>query len=337
MAADAGAPVDWCAAETLAWAAVLEAGRSIRLSGLDVQRGTFMHRQAVWHNQSPTGPATWLPLQSLSTESARLEIHNSVLSEEAVLGYEYGHSVQSPGDMTVWEAQFGDFVNGAQVYLDQYISSGEEKWGVASALTVLLPHGYEGVGPEHSNGFLSRMLQLCGADNLRVACPSTSGQYAHLLIRQALEPVRKPLIVMTPKGTMMSEPTSHTAIGAMAAAAFQPVLDDDTVADRGAVTRVVLSSGKVAYDLLAARDAGVERGRTAIVRLEQLYPFPAVELVDVLARYPSVRSLVWTQEETRHQGAWAFIRDELEALCPPGASLSKVARAMTAAGATASV
>jgi 2-oxoglutarate dehydrogenase E1 component len=354
MADDARRPADWCTAETLAWAQVLRAGVGVRISGLDVQRGTFLHRHAVWHHQGrevdvgglqATGaPSTWTPLSRFASAGARLEVVNSLLAEEAVLGFEYGHSVLARDVLTVWEAQFGDFVNGAQVYLDQYISSGEEKWGDRSALTLLLPHGYEGVGPEHSNGFLARILQLCGADNLRVAMPSTSGQYAALLQRQALDPVRKPLIVMTPKAVLLGEPRSHTPVGVLAASRFEPVLDDDTVdeAQAGQVRRVVLSSGKVHYDLLSARQAMAGSladpmaGATALVRIEQLYPFPGEALAAVLRRYPRVEEIVWTQEETRNQGPWHFVRDELAALLPDGARLREVSRDVTAAGATAS-
>ena len=354
MSDDARRPADWCTAETLAWAQVLRAGVGVRISGLDVQRGTFLHRHAVWHHQgrevdsggpAPVGaPSTWMPLSRFASAGARLEVVNSLLAEEAVLGFEYGHSVQARDTLTVWEAQFGDFVNGAQVYLDQYLSSGEAKWGDTSSLTVLLPHGYEGVGPEHSNGFLARILQLCGADNLRVAMPSTSGQYAALLHRQALDLVRKPLIVMTPKAVLLAEPRSHTPVGVLAAGGFKPVLDDDGLdeARAGQIRRIVLSSGKVHYDLLSARlamagtPADPMAGATALVRLEQLYPFPREALAAVIGRYPRVEEVVWTQEETRNQGAWHFVRDEVEALLPAGARLREISRAVTAAGATAS-
>ncbi|UXH77088.1 2-oxoglutarate dehydrogenase E1 component [Roseateles amylovorans] len=345
MAADDRQPADWCTAEALAWAQVLQAGVGVRLSGLDVQRGTFLHRHAVWHHQGGEGatssapaPSTWTPLARFASKAARWEVHNSVLSEEAVLGYEYGHSVQGRDVLTVWEAQFGDFVNGAQVYLDQYISSGEEKWGVDASLTVLLPHGYEGVGPEHSNGFLSRVLQLCGADNLRVAMPSTSGQYAQLLRRQALDPVRKPLIVLTPKAVLLGESRSHTPVGEVAGGHFQTVLDDASLdeAQAGAVRSIVLSSGKVHYDLLSGREAQPEAASTALVRVEQLYPFPSAALAAVLRRYPQAEQITWVQEETRNQGAWHFVRDELTSLLPAGVALREVSRAVTAAGATAS-
>ncbi len=344
MVDDPHHPADWCAAEALAWTHVLHAGMGVRLSGLDVQRGTFMHRQAVWHHQGAvngavvSAPPTWAPLARWSSPSARWEVHNSVLSEEAVLGYEYGHSVQARDVLTVWEAQFGDFVNGAQVFLDQYISSGEEKWGCDSSLTVLLPHGYEGVGPEHSNGFLSRVLQLCGADNLRVAMPSTSGQYAAMLRRQALDPVRKPLIVMTPKAVLLSERRSHTPVEEVVSRPFATVLDDDRLdpAQRAEVRHLVLSSGKVHYDLLSELEAMPSPTPTALLRLEQLYPFPEQALAEVLRRYPQAERLTWVQEETRNQGAWHFIRDDLARLLPAGVALSEVSREVTAAGATAS-
>lgn len=328
--------IDWCTAESIAHALTLSAGVPLRLSGLDVQRGTFMHRHAVWHNQSATAPATWMPLSHF-TARAPLEVHNSILSEEAVLGFEYGHSVAAPSAMTVWEAQFGDFVNGAQVFLDQYLSCGEEKWGDASGLTVLLPHGYEGVGPEHSNAFLTRILLLCGADNLRVAMPSTAAQWALLLVQQAMDPVRKPLVVMTPKAVLLGEARSYTTLQALAGARFQPVIDDDE-AVRSQVQRVLVCSGKVYYDLLSARASlPVDEARQiALVRVERLYPFPSDELADVLKGYPSATSLVWVQEETRNQGAWPVVRDELQALVTGPMRLSEVSRPVTAAGATAS-
>lgn len=328
--------IDWCTAESIAHALTLSAGVPLRISGLDVQRGTFMHRHAVWHNQSASGPAQWMPLSHF-TAKAPLEVHNSILSEEAVLGFEYGHSVAAPSAMTVWEAQFGDFVNGAQVFLDQYLSCGEEKWGDASGLTVLLPHGYEGVGPEHSNAFLTRILLLCGADNLRVAMPSTAAQWALLLLQQALDPVRKPLVVMTPKAVLLGEARSHTTLQALAGARFQPVIDDDE-AVRSQVQRVLVCSGKVYYDLLSARASlPVNEAReVALVRVERLYPFPSDELADVLKGYPSATSLVWVQEETRNQGAWPVVRDDLQALATGSMRLSEVSRPVTAAGATAS-
>ena len=337
------ARIDWCFAENMAHASLLGAGTDVRVSGLDVRRGTFMHRHAVWHNQAATGAGEFTPLQQVAAGGARFDIVNSVLSEEAVLGFEYGYSVEAGAQgsgskgrgLTIWEAQFGDFVNGAQVFVDQYISAGEAKWGCRSALALLLPHGYEGVGPEHSNAFLGRFLQLCGGDNLRVAFPSTSAQWFHLLRRQALDEQAKPLVVMTPKAVLYGESASHSTVGELLTGGFEPVLDDAAVADASQVTRVILCSGKLYYDLHSAR---VAQGRNdvAIVRIEQLYPFPQAGLGAVLQRYPQLRELVWAQEETRNQGAWAFVRDDLAEACPRGAVLSEMSRAVTAAGAVSS-
>ena len=335
-ATDAGAAADWCFAENVAYASVLDAGIPVRISGMDVRRGTFLHRHAVWHNQSPdSDDEEFIPLLQLGASAARFDVFNSVLSEEAVLGFEYGYSVQNPHTLTIWEAQFGDFVNGAQVFVDQYIGSGEEKWGYSSALTLLLPHGYEGIGPEHSSAYLNRFLDLCADDNLRVACPSTSAQLFHLLRRQASCEVRKPLIVLTPKGTLYQEQASHSPVRQLMEGEFQPVLDDDDV-DVDAVTRVVLCSGKLYYDLLRARQAGA-CGHVALLRLEQFHPFPHAAMGRILVRYGGMRTLVWAQEENRNQGAWSFVRDELAALCPPGAELHAVTRPATASGATSSV
>ncbi|HEY8876539.1 MAG TPA: 2-oxoglutarate dehydrogenase E1 component, partial [Roseateles sp.] len=334
-AASGEAPVDWCFAENMAYASLLVSGVGVRVSGMDVARGTFMHRQAVWHNQALSGPDEFVPLRQLAT-AAHFEVVNSPLSEEAVLGFEYGHSVQRPADLTVWEAQYGDFVNGAQVFVDQYIASGEEKWGQRSALAVLLPHGYEGVGPEHSNGFLSRFLQLCGAGNLRVAYPSTAAQWFHLLRRQALDVERKPLIVMTPKSTLYKDADSHSPLAALLEGRFETVLDDPQARPEE-VRRLVLCSGKLRHELARARNADPEAARhVALVSLEQLYPFPRAELAAVLARYSKLESLVWAQEETLNQGAWHFVRDDLAELAPGGLCWRPVARAVTAAGACSS-
>ncbi|MCR5868906.1 2-oxoglutarate dehydrogenase E1 component [Aquincola sp. J276] len=340
-AADGRHPhADWCLAETLAYASVLQAGVDVRVSGLDVQRGTFMHRHAVWHDQAPQPgqPDTFVPLQQLGT-AARFDIVNSVLSEEAVVGFEYGYSVQAWRSLTVWEGQFGDFVNGAQVYLDQYIAAGEEKWGQRSPLVLLLPHGYEGVGPEHSNAWLSRFLQLCGAGNLQVAMPSTAGQMFKLLRQQALAAEPRPLVVMTPKTTLHEEPASHTPLAALLEGGFAPVLADDGMAAKATARRVVISSGKLHYALQHAR-AAAGLDDVALLRLEQLYPFPAEALAQALARHPGVEAVVWAQEETLNQGAWSFVRDDLQAAmaaaCPAGTPLHRVARPVTAAGATSS-
>ena len=332
---DEGGLVDWCFAENMAYASMLEAGIGVRVSGLDVRRGTFLHRHAVWHDQADTQRREFIPLHRLDTAAARFDICNSVLSEEAVLGFEYGYSVQDQRSLTLWEAQFGDFVNGAQVFIDQYISAGEEKWGYRSALALLLPHGYEGVGPEHSNAYLSRFLQLCGADNMCVASPTTSAQWFHLLRRQAFSDVRKPLVVMTPKAALYNETASHSPVEQLHEGAFQTVLDDAEVTVPTDITRVVLCSGKLYYDLQRARQAS-GNSDVALLRLEQLYPFPHESLGRVLERYPCMKTLVWAQEETRNQGAWAFVRDELAALCPADAVLKEVVQPVTASGATSS-
>lgn len=337
MATDESACADWCFAENVAYATTLKAGIGVRISGLDVRRGTFMHRQAVWYDQAAAviDGSEFIPLQHLGADAARFDIFNSVLSEEAVLGFEYGYSVQDQRSLTIWEAQFGDFVNGAQVFVDQYISAGEEKWGCRSALVLLLPHGHEGVGPEHSNAHLGRFLALCAGDNLRVASPSTSAQWFHLLRRQAFSDVRKPLVVMTPKAAFYKETASHSPVRHLLAGEFQPVLDDARGIDPSAVTRAVLCSGKLYYDLERARLAG-DFAHVALLRLEQFHPFPHAELRRILQQYPRLRTLVWAQEENKNQGAWAFVRDALAALCPPGATLEEVARPATASGATSS-
>lgn len=337
MAASPEARCDWRFAENMAYATLLQGGIGVRVSGMDVRRGTFLHRQAVWHGQQPQGqgPAEFQPLDALRNGTVRFEAFNSLLSEEAVLGFEYGYSLQEQRRLLIWEAQFGDFVNGAQVFIDHYIASGEAKWGCASGLALLLPHGYEGVGPEHSSGFLGRFLQLCAQGNLQVAVPSTAAQWFHLLRRQACLQPRRPLVVMTPKGKLYEEPDSHTPLQAMLEGGFEPVLDDASVISPDAVERIVLCSGKLHYDLLRARRAAAEPG-TALLRLEQLYPFPQQELAGLLQRYGGLRELVWAQEEEVSQGAWPFIRDELEALCPTGVPLRCAARPATAAGPTVS-
>ncbi|EYC51437.1 2-oxoglutarate dehydrogenase [Hylemonella gracilis str. Niagara R] len=337
MSAQADARCDWRFAENMAYATLLQAGIGVRVSGMDVRRGTFMHRFAVWHGQQTDGrgPAMIQPLDRLRNGQARFEIYNSQLSEEAVVGFEYGYSLDASNRLAIWEAQFGDFVNGAQVYIDHYIAAGEAKWGCASGLTLLLPHGYEGVGPEHSSGFLGRFLQLCAQDNLQVAMPSTAAQWFHLLRRQACLQPRRPLVVMSPKGKLYEEADSHTPLQQMLDGHFEPVLDDPFTQSAAQVERVVLSSGKLHYDLARGRHAASAQG-IALLRLEQLYPFPQADLQRLLKRYSGLRELVWAQEEELNQGAWPFIRDELAAACPTGVPLRCAARPGTAAGPTVS-
>jgi 2-oxoglutarate dehydrogenase E1 component len=331
-------PVDWRFAENMAYASLLAEGQGIRISGMDVGRGTFMHRQAVWHDQNlsnETPTQAWIPLKSLATAAARFDIYNSPLAEEAVLGFEYGYSVASRRKLVIWEAQFGDFVNGAQVMVDQYVSSGESKWGCRSALAILLPHGYEGVGPEHSSACLSRFLQLCAEDNMRLCIPSTSAQWFHLLRQQALSDDPKPLVAMTPKALLYANTASHAALSELIDGRFAPVLGDAGHTAPQQVRRVVLCSGKFFHDLAAALAAAPDPA-IALVRIEQLYPFPLQELAAQLQQYGALEQLVWAQEEHMNQGPWQFLREYLETLLPAGAALHCVCRPPSAAGATAS-
>ena len=330
--------VDWCLAENLAHATLLEDGHSIRLSGMDVGRGTFMHRHAVWHSQSSSSDEgdRYVPLQHVAPCQGTFDIVNSPLSEEAALGFEYGYSVQTRTRLTLWEAQFGDFVNGAQVFVDQYIASGEYKWGCQSALAMLLPHGHEGVGPEHSNGFLGRFLQLCADDNMRVVMPSTSGQWFHLLRDQAALAAPKPLIVMSPKTELHGNGRSHSRVQDLIGGCFMPVLPDASVVDPHTVTRAVLCSGKFFYELQAQREREA-RTDVALVRVEQLYPFPQDALAAALSAFPNLKDVVWAQEEDANQGAWRFVREALETCVPQRSRLASVCRSATPSGAHASV
>ncbi|WP_244851640.1 2-oxoglutarate dehydrogenase E1 component [Caballeronia sp. SL2Y3] len=336
--ADEERAADWRFAENMAYASLLAAGHDIRLSGLDVGRGTFMHRHAVWHAQDAHDVPghSHVPLNAIAANQGRFDIVNSPLTEEAVLGFEYGYSVQTRATMTVWEAQYGDFVNGAQVFVDQYIAAGEFKWGYESALAVLLPHGHEGVGPEHSSGYLGRFLQLCADENMRIVVPSTSAQWFHLLRQQATAQHRTPLIVMSPKSKLYANVASHAPLREMAEGSFQSVLDDERIADATAVKRVVLCSGKFFYEMRDARDESRDDS-TAIIRVEQLYPFPHDELRRALARFTNLRSIVWAQEEDRNQGAWRFVREELEKVLPAGCALRNACRKETPAGAHSTV
>ena len=301
-------PLDWGCAETLAYASLLEQGFSVRITGQDSGRGTFFHRHAVWHEQQ--SDATWIPLQHLSKEQPRFEVIDSVLSEEAVMGFEYGYSTTDPGALVIWEGQFGDFANGAQVIIDQFISSGEAKWGRYCGLALFLPHGYEGQGPEHSSARLERFLQLCAEMNMQVCVPSTPAQMFHMLRRQMLRGFRKPLIVMTPKSLLRHE-LSVSALEDLTRGGFANVLGEAEDLPAQSVRRVVACSGKVYFDLLKARRKESIQD-VAIVRIEQLYPFPAEEYAQALARFPNVRDLVWCQEEPQNQGAWYQIRHRLQ-------------------------
>ncbi len=301
------AALDWGAAETLAYATLVDHGYYVRLTGQDSGRGTFFHRHAALHDQG--SDRVHVPLEHV-TRTKRFRVTDSVLSEEAVLGFEYGYSTTTPDTLVLWEAQFGDFANGAQVIIDQFISSGESKWGRVCGLTLLLPHGYEGQGPEHSSARLERFLQLCAEANMQVCVPSTPAQVFHMLRRQMLRALRKPLIVMTPK-SLLRHKLAVSDLQELARGRFQTIIDEVDRLDSKAVTRVVFCSGKVYYDLLEQRRAE-QLTNVVIVRIEQLYPFPADGYEAVLARYPNAHEIVWCQEEPQNQGAWYQIRHRLQ-------------------------
>ncbi len=295
-----GMALNWGFAEILAYATLLDQGHPIRLTGQDVERGTFSHRHAVIHNQKDG--STHVPLQHIREGQPLFTIRDSFLSEEAVLAFEYGYATTMPNALVIWEAQFGDFFNGAQVVVDQFISSGESKWARLCGLTMLLPHGYEGQGPEHSSARLERFLQLCAEHNMQVCVPTTPAQIFHLLRRQVIRPLRKPLIVMSPK-SLLRHKEAVSSLEELANGRFEMVLKDPGKLDAEKVTRAVLCSGKVYYDLAAYR-SDKEREDTAIIRIEQLYPFPKDELYDALKDYPNLEQVVWCQEEPLNQGAW---------------------------------
>jgi 2-oxoglutarate dehydrogenase E1 component len=313
--------VDWGQAEELAFATLLVEGIPVRLTGQDTERGTFSHRHLVLHDAG-TGEV-YTPVQSVREATASFEVHNSPLSEAACVGFEYGYSVAAPETLVCWEAQFGDFVNGAQVAVDQFIVSGLSKWGQTSRLTLLLPHGYEGNGPEHSSARLERFLQLAAQENIRVANCTTAAQYFHLLRRQALDPSARPLIVMTPKGLLRLKDASST-LADLAEGSFRPVLPDQR-APRESVRRLVLCSGKVYYDL-AGHELRGKADSIAIARLEQLYPFPVTAAGELVRSYPRLEELVWVQEEPQNMGAWRAIRHRLEETLPAGVKLRYAGR-----------
>ncbi|MDX1403791.1 MAG: 2-oxoglutarate dehydrogenase E1 component [Woeseiaceae bacterium] len=301
--------MDWGFAETMAYASLVDAGYDCRVTGQDSGRGTFFHRHAVLHNQA--NREEYIPLQSISDRENAFRIIDSLLSEEAVLGFEYGYATTEPRTLVIWEAQFGDFANGAQVVIDQFISSGEAKWGRLCGLTLFLPHGYEGQGPEHSSARLERFLQLCAEHNLQVCVPSTPAQMFHMIRRQMLRAYRKPLIVMTPK-SLLRHKFSVSPLTALSSGRFELIIDDEAISDKSAVTRIVFCSGKVYYDLLEARELN-KLSNTAIVRIEQLYPFPVSRYADIVRNYKKVTHIVWCQEEPKNQGAWYQIRHRLQA------------------------
>jgi 2-oxoglutarate dehydrogenase E1 component len=330
-------PIDWGYGETLAYAGLLNEGFNVRLSGQDSGRGTFFHRHAVWHNQLKK--EAWVPLRNLNRpvgddlqpdrKTGDFLVIDSLLSEEAVLAFEYGYASTDPETLVIWEAQFGDFANNAQVVIDQFISAGEQKWQRFCGLVLLLPHGYEGQGAEHSSARLERFLQLCAQNNMQVCVPTTPAQVFHMLRRQMLRKTRKPLVCMSPKSLLRHKLATST-LEEFSSGQFQNVIDNVEQADQNAVTRIILCSGKVYYDLLEQRNNDV-LSHVAIIRVEQLYPFPEQELAKILKPYKRAKQIIWCQEEPRNQGAWYTIRHYLEAILRKQQTLSYVGRDASAA------
>ncbi len=317
---------DWGGAENLAYATLVDEGIPVRLSGEDSGRGTFFHRHAVIHNQS--NGSTYTPLQHIHNGQGAFRVWDSVLSEEAVLAFEYGYATAEPRTLTIWEAQFGDFANGAQVVIDQFISSGEQKWGRMCGLVMLLPHGYEGQGPEHSSARLERYLQLCAEQNMQVCVPSTPAQVYHMLRRQALRGMRRPLVVMSPK-SLLRHPLAVSSLEELANGTFLPAIGEIDELDPKGVKRVVMCSGKVYYDLLEQRRKNNQHD-VAIVRIEQLYPFPHKAMQEVLQQFAHVKDFVWCREEPLNRGAWYCSQHHFREVIPFGASLRYAGRPASA-------
>ncbi len=325
-------PLDWGFAETMAYATLLLENYEVRLTGQDVGRGTFFHRHAIIYNQINGEP--YIPLKHLDENQARPQIFDSLLSEEGVLGFEYGYSSTEPHKLVIWEAQFGDFANGAQVVIDQFISSGETKWGRLSGLVMFLPHGCEGQGPEHSSARLERYLQLCADQNMQVCYPTTPAQIFHLLRRQLLRQYRKPLIVMSPK-SLLRHKLAVSSLEDLSQGQFQLVIDEIDDLDKSAVTRLLMCSGKVYYDLLEARRRD-KLTHIAIIRIEQLYPFPSQAFIQTIRQYPNIKEYVWVQEEPKNQGAWYQSKHHFYNNLAAGADIQYAGRPPSAAPAVGS-
>ena len=320
-------PIDWGYAENLAYASLIEEGYPVRLSGQDSGRGTFFHRHAVLHNQEDRN--SWVPLRNIPENPNQFLVINSLLSEEAVLGFEYGYATTEPNTLVIWEAQFGDFANGAQVVIDQFISSGQAKWSRLCGLVMLLPHGYEGQGPEHSSARLERYLQLCSEHNMQVCTPTTPAQIFHLLRRQMLRHYRQPLVIMSPK-SLLRHKMATSALDELTDGGFKPVIGEiDNIADAKSVERIIICCGKVYYDLLQER-ATRKLDRVAILRIEQLKPFPGELLKAEIKKYPKALDVVWCQEEPKNQGAWYQIRHNLQFCLNPQHSLVYAGREASA-------
>jgi len=336
LMAEGKIPVDWGMAENMAYATLLAAGYGVRISGEDVGRGTFFHRHAALHDQNREqwDEGTYWPLKNLQDSQGQFQCYDSVLSEEAVLAFEYGYATATPNELVVWEAQFGDFVNGAQVVIDQFLASGEAKWGRSCGLVLLLPHGLEGQGPEHSSGRIERFLQLSADFNWEVCMPTSPGQMFHLLRRQMLRKQRKPLIIFTPKSLLRSKDAT-SSLDDMANGTYQTVFGDVDGLDAKKVTRVICTAGKIYYDLLNARRSQ-EVNNVAIVRTPQLYPMDDRRLAEELKLYPNMKELVWCQEEPENQGAWFAKHHRLIHLLKKGQTLSVVSRPASASPAVGS-
>jgi len=323
--------VDWGMGEHMAFASLVASGYPVRLSGEDSGRGTFTHRHAVLHNQNrekwDTG--TYVPLQHVTKDQAPFVVIDSILSEEAVLGFEYGFASAEPNTLTIWEAQFGDFANGAQVVIDQFIASGEVKWGRANGLVMMLPHGYEGQGPEHSSARLERFMQLCADTNMQVIQPTTAAQIFHVLRRQMIRQFRKPLILMTPKSLLRNKEASSPLIEFTKGKFHTVLAERDESIDPQKVTRLLICSGKVYYDLAKERTEK-KIGDVAIIRLEQLYPFPHKALTTELKKYPNLAEVVWCQDEPQNQGAWFFVQHNILENMSEGMKLSYAGRPASA-------
>ena len=315
--------VDWGMGELLAFASLALEGRHVRLTGQDVCRGTFTHRHAVWFDYNDN--RRFDPMNALAATQGYVHVANSALSEAGCVGFEFGYSVADPDSLVVWEAQFGDFVNGAQIIIDQFLSASEAKWKQCSGLVLLLPHGYEGQGPEHSSARPERFLQLCGNLNLQVAFPTTPAQHFHALRRQLHREFRKPLVLMTPK-SLLRDPLCVSACDDFEKGVFQEVLDDTSIQNREKIERAIFCSGKIYYDLLKARESDKTYAHVPLIRLEQLYPFPYQRVEKLLEAYPRLSEIVWAQEEPQNMGSWQFVRGRLLEVIKPNQKLTYVGR-----------